>query len=158
MEKRVVKVNGLQIREVYAVGGDAQPELLPKATNEIRIINRARFITFSKNYACGHRAMRSFKISVYGVTVLPAEANHNCPECCIVELQKTTIRCALCGLPIFPGSGVAIYDTMMPDLDLSIATYVSDTMVIGCMDRNCCPYSGAFAGNWTRNGFKQYAY
>lgn len=105
-------------------------------------------------YMCGHRGPRIYTLSVYGQLSDEIRNFDLCPGCFIQHIAEATIRCASCGLPIFPGDGVALYHQSSDGLDLSVATKVRDH-VIGCLRRDCCPSGDFFAGHWSGKKFKE---
>ncbi len=105
-----------------------------------------------RRYSCGHDASKTFRVSFYGQVSKLFKRARKCPDCFIAEVSPHVIRCVLCGDPIFPGDGVALY---APDntMRLDIATTLPDGQVIGCMGWDCCDCGAFFAGNWSVEGF-----
>lgn len=151
----IVAPDGTSLRIIASAGDVSQRENLPEASNEIRISYAS---WFNKKYACGHRGPRRFELFVYGDTVRPNNDMGKCPDCCIEEIQKTVIHCALCELPIFPHAGVCLVHPTTPGVNLAIANFVDPEAVVCCMRWDCCLYPGLFAGHWTKEGFKQYEF
>ncbi len=136
------------LRVVASVGGGQRK--LPQSEDECRVVQCAGD---RRDYACGHAGAERFAVSIYGERTKEVEQEERCPECFVAWMRGFCIRCALCGLPIFPGEGVALYAPRGEGLRLDIATRVEDS-VIGCLRWDCCPSGGFFAGYWTENGFK----
>lgn len=122
---------------------------LPESHDQIRILERSEK---QRKYMCGHRGPKMFKLDVYGSHTKPFEQKDECPDCVLARYRKHVIKCALCGLHIVPGEGVALYSPG-PDMHQEYATRVGDS-VIGCLRWDCCPSAGFFAGNWSEVGFK----
>jgi len=135
------------LRVVVSVGGECSQ--LPPSEDKCRVVSGS---SDERDYACGHRGAARFIVSIYGEMSNEVKQDERCPECFLSLLQSGCIRCALCGLPIFWGEGVALYlaDASVPKLD--IGTRVGDA-VIGCMRWDCCPSGGFYAGGWTKDGF-----
>ncbi len=147
--KKIRTLLGLQ---VTAQAGDlADPSKLPKSTDEVKVVEQADEL---RMYPCGHEGPASFQLSLYGELWKEMHEEKECPTCWIQRIKKHVIRCALCGLPIFPGEGVAVYHKSSEGLRLKIATYVGKETVLGCMRWDCCPSGGFFGGRWTEQGFK----
>lgn len=152
-KNEIVPPDGTSFGE-SAFGCDVFPrENLPEASSEIRISYASYF---NKKYTCGHRGPRRFELFVYGDNVRPGIDNHQCPDCGIEEIKKIVIRCAFCGLPIFPGSGVYSVHPTTPGVSLAIARFVNPDAVMCCMRWDCCLNPGLFSGHWTEAGFKAY--
>lgn len=146
--KRMESPKGMRV--VVAAGNVAQPELLPKAHDDIRIERLSRW---NRRYRCGHRDARRFMLDVYGQRVSMKSKKELCSTCWCAKIRQHVIRCAACGLPIFPGEGVALY-AFDPELfSREKVTFVGES-VIGCTRWDCCPSGGFFAGNWTESGFR----
>jgi hypothetical protein len=129
---------------------EAQPTGLPRPTDIIVVSNCAEKI---RNYKCGHRGPVWFALNTYGAESKKIGSSKTCPDCTIGILRQMVIRCALCGLPIFPGEGVALYSRASSQYK-SIATKVGKNF-IGCLRWECCPSGGFYAGHWTgENGFR----
>jgi hypothetical protein len=85
--------------------------------------------------------------------------SRTCPTCTIEEHEYEVIHCALCGLPIIPGDGVAIYSSDTPEVNPEFATSHKTGGVYGCMRWDCVPCGAFFAGNWMgKNGFVRYKF
>jgi hypothetical protein len=115
---------------------------------------------------CGHIGPEKFKFNFYGQIesanvykqYIYKEGGRRvvdgpCPKCEFERVKKTTIRCALCGAPIFKDAGVALYSKNSKRVRKDIATFVGDN-VIGCLAVDCCPSGGFFAGYWKGDSFK----
>lgn len=106
----------------------------------------------SRRYGCGHISVKKFMVRIWGATVSPVTDTF-CADCALSEIQKVAIRCCLCGLPILPTDGVALYDReSVVGKDYEFVTI--DESAIGCMRWDCCPSGGFCAGYWTSEGFK----
>lgn len=103
---------------------------------------------FWRQYQCGHRGPRWFKISTWGEETKKIKNPQRCPDCMLEYFKKVLIRCAVCGRHIAPGDPVALYSTISKDLRIEIATMVDKETVVGCLRRGCCPSGGFFAGHW----------
>ncbi len=129
---------------------------LPESSDKIEPISSS---WLKKKYSCGHRGPRKFSLFVHGISVDSTKHNDLCPECLIEEVKRTVIRCGFCGLPIFPGDGVALYHPTTQGLDLAIASFVDPDSVMCCMRWDCSPHSSfLFAGHWTKDGFRQFSF
>lgn len=121
---------------------------LPQPTSECFVMWRSYF---RRAYACGHRDSRRFQISAYGMESVKIKNAEQCADCFIKHVKKHTIFCALCGLPIMEGDGVALYDA---DNDcIRPEAHRIGNSVIGCLRWDCCPSAGFYAGYWTEDGF-----
>ncbi len=132
-----------------AVSAGPARKKLPQSEDECRIV---RQMDAQRDYNCGHSGAEQFVVSIYGLHTKEVDQKERCPDCFLEWMKGMCIRCALCGLPIFPGEGVALYGGG-GGLRLDIATRVGDS-VIGCLRWDCCPSGGFFAGHWTEDGFK----
>lgn len=109
-----VSTGGLK---AVALFGDFDPSRLPKASPDITVVKqKGKKVTAQ----CGHIARTEVHYNLYGVLTKGDGARH-CPECGIKELERITIRCALCELPILPGDAVSIYDSDGQSLKLEHA-------------------------------------
>jgi hypothetical protein len=120
---------------------------LPKATDTCEVVAALKKRVKAK---CGRMAPQRFVLSIFGErTRVISSKKSGCPECVTKELTASVIRCALCGLPIWPGQAVGLYSISLNKrlLRLNIATKVGDN-AIGCMRWNCGE-GAAFAGHWT---------
>lgn len=143
------------MRVVCSVGSEQRLKL-PKATDEWKIIPVKSFFGLCKFrlYKCGHEGLAKFMINAGGdLTKVIDDAEH-CPACFSKILKSGSIRCGICGLPIFPGQAVALYADAGEGINRRYATVVNDDCVIGCMRRDCCPTGGYFAGYWTGEAFQ----
>lgn len=151
----VVAPDGRIFRTIATFGAAPNREHLPKASSELKIHSAS---WFKKTYECGHRGPRRFSLFVYGSVVSPSHDNHDCPACCMLDIQNTVIRCASCELPIFPDDSVVLYHPTTPGLNLVVAKFLNDNAVMCCLRRNCCTHPEFLAGTWTTNGFKQFPF
>ncbi len=104
-------------------------------------------------FECGHTGPTWFYAHVYG---LPGDRIDNideCPSCYVKRLKDQVARCAICGLPIFPGNDVVLYQGDHHKIRYDIATIVNNK-VMGCLRINCCPPFTPLAGSWTLGGFE----
>ena len=108
----------------------------------------------TKVFECGHTGPMDFTFKIFGVESEPVTDAEPCPECFEKEFLPLVARCSRCGKAIFPGDPVALYHTGNRGLHLRISTYADDLHVVGCLDMDCCPISGFFAGYWTEKGFE----
>jgi hypothetical protein len=125
------------------------PSKLPEPDFTSKVIKHSRF---PWRHKCGHKGHIHYSLSIKGEMTKKLWFDPQCPDCKIPELEKDVISCALCGLAITPGEGVALYNSKLPDVNAEFA-YVITTdadgdWVAGCMRMNCCPSGGYFAGNW----------
>lgn len=138
--------NGLAVLARY-------PELdrskLSQPTDKCLVLTGGRF---KRKFKCGHYGMWWFKISIFGSVSEKIHQKEYCPDCFIKWYKERTIFCSLCGLPIFPGEGVALYDKNSEGVRED--SYSVGNSVIGCLRMNCCLSGGFFAGHWTEEGFK----
>lgn len=141
----IVSADGFRV--VASAGPPRQP--LPPYTHRVEISSRSRW--FPRRYDCGHRGARRFSLHVFGENVDPLRQKELCPECFVAWVKQYTIHCALCGLPIYPGAPVALYNDSQKML--SCATEHSEGVVVGCLRFDCCPSAGFFAGHWSEEGF-----
>lgn len=147
------KINPDGFRLIAQSGNAADSAKLPKATSEIKLIESSNWRSLLPR-ACGHRGPKWFVLDVYGEKTGKIKNHKMCPGCAISYIKNTGIRCALCGLSICPGEGVALYyiNIKSEGLNLDITTRVGDN-VIGCLRWDCCPCGGFYAGHWSENGF-----
>lgn len=131
---------------VVASSHDPDRTKLPDFDPTFRIISQS---FFKRIYNCGHRAGRKFRVEIYGYKSKLICQTNLCPTCFIETERKKIIRCALCGLPIFPGHPVAVLSTRSHNLRMDIATKDGDDGVIACLRSECCPTGGMFSGHWT---------
>ncbi len=144
--------SGLQTTDGMEVAVSVGPKRdpLPPSNNFIALESSSKKTRISK---CGHVGPRTFHLNIYGIRSVEFNAKKvECPTCITARIKKEVIQCAVCGLPIGPGEGVALYSMVGPGIRKDIATYV-DGAVIGCLRWNCCPSGGFFSGHWTENGF-----
>lgn len=100
-----------------------------------------------RNYACGHRGPRAFKVNVFGAVSRRIRQRARCPDCFLEHEAKRTAKCACCGLPIMHGDPVALYVPVPAMKYLAGASQV-DGAVVGCLRWDCAPTGGFFAGHW----------
>jgi hypothetical protein len=129
--------------QVVAMVGDYDRSRLPPSNDQIVLVEASGRAVKAK---CGHTSKSTLIFDVYGVKIT-GDGRHTCPDCGKRELGQITIRCALCGLPILPGSAVSIYDIGGADIRADIAFKVEDDQVLGCVAMDCS-LPGAFAGHW----------
>ena len=140
--ERLPKVTTGGMQAVVMIG-DYDRSRLPASNDQIVLLTATGKRVRAK---CGHRSRASLLFYVYGVKV-GGHGTHLCADCSVERLGRITIRCALCGLPIIPGDGVAIYDCGGADIRDDIAFRVGEGQVLGCL-RSDCTIPGAFAGHW----------
>lgn len=139
--------SGLEV--VCSVGGSEKVELeTPEDKIELVSSNDQKFI-----YECGHEGVTDFVISVYGTKSTIIKKRDKCSNCVMDLMKNVTIRCALCGHPIFPGESVALYHKSSK-LPYSKVGYQVNDSYIGCLAMGCCPSGGFFAGHWTGKEFR----
>lgn len=131
------------------IAGKGRVSSLSKSTGTIDVINSA---DAQKKFDCGHTGPFTFSLSIYGTEFGPFVGSEECADCVLEEAKEIAIRCALCGDAIVPGDPVALYYQGSPGLRLDIATKV-DESAVGCLQMDCCPSGGFFAGHWTEQGF-----
>lgn len=132
---------------------DQDPTIVDWAETTVEERPRWRFWqrpSTPRTYNCGHTGPRNFVLRIWGreVKVNPNVSDERCPDCSLEELRSQTFRCCLCGLAVIPGEPVAVYDTgsVQPkDFEFMVV----EGYALGCMNWNCCPSGGFFAGNWT---------
>lgn len=131
-----------------AVSVGPEKETLPPTNDHVTV---ERCSPSSRIYPCSHLGPEWFALNIWGLKSFEFKKNERCAVCEIKRIKKYCIRCAVCGLPICPGDGVALYHNSSPDI-LPSATVIGDS-VLGCMRWNCCPSGGFYAGNWMLDGF-----
>lgn len=100
-----------------------------------------------RRYSCGHIGPRAYRIRIWGMEFKPTH-KVRCPDCDLKKIQEVAIRCCLCGFPILPGDGVALYDAdSIAEKNYPIKL-LGNSLAIGCMRWNCCPSGGFFSGYW----------
>lgn len=145
MQKDLVTPDGMRV--VVSCPGTKRP--LPPSSDAFEVVESA---WLQRRYHCGHRGPRWVIINTYGQLTKKITGWGMCPTCLIAKLKAHIIRCALCGLPVVPGDGVALYAEGTKGLRLE-ATKLDDGSAIGCMRWDCYPSGGFFAGNWSEQGF-----
>jgi len=148
-EKEPRTPGGLKI--VAQAGNLADRSKLPESTDKIEVISSSKILI---TFKCGHEGPERFKLNVYGENSKEISKDDTCPSCWIEKIKKYVARCSLCGLPVYPGEGVALYDSHSEGLRVDIARKVDENHVIGCIRWDCCLSGGFFAGYWTEQGFK----
>lgn len=143
--KNVHSPRGLKV--FVSAGPEQKP--LPASHDDISIVEPVG----KRRYACAHSGAKSFALDVYGEITKTIKQKEECPICMQARYQKHVVRCALCGLGIAPGDGVALYGADSLDVHLEWATRINNS-VIGCMRWDCCPSGGFFVGNWSEAGLK----
>lgn len=146
---------------VVASVSTAEKGVPKKEVKEDRTVTKLVNLTDKKvKFKCGHFGAPKAKMILWGeeyVTDIEKKEQDpskiRCPECEFEWFKKHSIQCCLCGRPIIPGDGVALYHKDSKGIKKEWATYVGDS-AIGCLRRNCCPSGGFFAGHWTEKGFK----
>ncbi len=150
-ESEKIRSGGIKFETVAQYPQKPARSSLPAPIRTCSIIKRS---FFERDYACGHRDSRAFRLNIFGMETGTIRQKDLCPNCQIEDGKKKIIFCALCGLPIIPGNGVAIYDDdnegIRPD-----ATHIGKS-VLGYLRWECCPGGLLFAGHWTTEGFKPY--
>ncbi|MCB0337200.1 MAG: hypothetical protein KDD62_12870, partial [Bdellovibrionales bacterium] len=133
------------MRMVAQAGDLADPTKLPISSKEIKLLEgRGDGCVAS----CGHPSYRELIFNVYGEE-LTLPGTKFCESCGLLELSKDIIPCIQCGLPIFPGDRVALYQKRFWQARRRKKAVQVDGMMVGCMRRDCCPCFGAyFAGHW----------
>lgn len=139
---------------VSATSKPINQNMSANATDELLVIDKAKWR--SRNYSCGHKDARWFRINVHGSESEKIKDNKLCSYCFIEDIKQHLIRCPVCGFGILPGDPVALYDLVGIDRRMNNIKIIQGKSVLGCLRRNCCPTGGFFAGHWTRSGFKPY--
>ena len=139
---------------VFASSSEPDREKLPPSDDKCEIIYRS---WWCRTYHCGHRDARVFRIRAFGVETKKIRQKERCAECFLQHVREKVIRCALCGLPIFPGDPVALYHRKSEGLQFEVASFTEKDAAIGCLRWDCCPCGGFFAGHWTENGFRHFS-
>ncbi|MEI8103969.1 MAG: hypothetical protein WCG84_03675 [Candidatus Moraniibacteriota bacterium] len=99
---------------------------------------------------CGHKTRQKDTLAAFGKTIIMKiffdedGSTSHCHRC----LEKMTIRCAWCGLPIFIGDPVTLYSPRDKDMEMpEYAVRYKNNAFVGCL-RWACADSGA-----DRSGF-----
>ena len=110
-------------------------------------------------YACGHCASDEYIVMVYGsrTEILSYKRFPLCPSCALVFFAAHSITCCRCGMAIWPGMPVVLYDKRSVAPKHFDFTPVGKRSVIGCLRYGCCPSSMYFAGRWVvENGISRF--
>lgn len=102
------KINPDGFRVIAQSGNAADSAKLPKATNEIKLVESSNRRSLLPR-VCGHRGPKWFILDIYGEKTGRIKNRKMCPDCAILYIKNKVIRCAVCGLSICPGEGVALY-------------------------------------------------
>lgn len=156
IKERMRRALGLDHKELMTPKGmgvvatTAEPEAMPESTDRIAVEKEEGEPVLHK---CGHTAPMAVEIHCYGLQVTlteeAAKAREKCGTCCVKDMKKYVIRCGLCGLPIMPGDGVALYSDNRKTFKDRTRVTLSGGSVVGCLAMNCCPSGGFYAGHWT---------
>lgn len=146
--RRLVSPRGLT---AIAEGGDvSDPSRLPMSRDDCSVFAASED---QNEYQCGHTGPKTFRLNMWGLESKEFAQKERCPSCFLERFKQYSIRCVLCGLPIFPGEAVALYHESGGKLRREIGTKVKDSY-LGCLRWDCCPSGGFFAGHWTEEGFR----
>lgn len=148
----LVKIRGVVLRKTLRE--ERESAGLPKPTDRFEIIPKS---DKKVRYKCGHDGWKDYVGHFFGDEMDPSKemskSREECPDCQIASIKPLTRRCALCGLPIMPGSPVALYGGPNAAFNKAWTTEV-DGQAMGCMRWDCCPSGGFFAGHWTGEKFR----
>jgi hypothetical protein len=103
---------------------------------------------------CGHETRLYDKITVTGkddkTKEIKLELTNLKPEYCHKCIEKTVIRCALCGEYILPGDLI----TLVSIKNSNIPKYAvaEGKRFIACSARTCCSNGGNLCGRWSLPG------
>lgn len=103
---------------------------------------------------CGHLSRAVDLLRAYGETRVIMLAQGVPPKFCHACLRAMTIRCAICGEPIFIGDPIALYYVAYPDDEEEWAAWHEDDgklYMVGCL-RMGCATGVSWAGAWTPKG------
>lgn len=107
------------------------------------------------SFPCGHTGPKWFAHDFWGERreIKPEIiiAGEKCGECWLAEMRKLIIRCARCGLPIYPGSGVVRY-LNEPGASRD-GVHKESGAALGCMRSNCCDSPFQLSGEWDGQKF-----
>lgn len=134
---------------LLSVGPAKQP--LPEPNDAIQAIAPP---DMTRKYTCGHSGPERYRLNVYGSLTKNIHGERYCPDCMIQYVRKRTVRCALCGLPIYPDDAVALYHESSEGLPYRDRGHRIESCYLGCLRWDCCPSYGFFAGHWTENGYQ----
>lgn len=137
--------------EHIIVSAGPVPKPLPRSNDEICIVGLS---TRKIANECGHDGPQWYQLNMFGLVSDKIDDGKHCPDCLINQLRQHVIRCSLCGLPIFPGNGVALYHESSEGLKHKDVSVRVGESYIGCLRWDCCPSGGFFAGHWSEDGFK----
>lgn len=105
-------------------------------------------------YGCGHKGSERFVLHFWEERLfrpIPGFCDPNtCPDCILNKLKHVVIRCARCGLPIYPSDRILLYEVELSRIEW---TTLDGNMAIGCTRMACL--NGATvqaAGIWTGRG------
>jgi len=148
-----VSPHGLE--SVAAAGNLADATKLPPAKDSVSVIV---IESEASTFACKHTGPSRYTLDLYGEVTgefVAGEENCLCSECMLVKAKEELIRCAACGLPIFPGQGVALYGKGSSLKYVAVGTGACNSW-IGCLRWDCCPSGAFYAGVWQgpKRGFK----
>jgi len=141
--QKLITVDGFQ--SIASAGDTADSSKLPKSKDTCSVVATS---TEKKDYPCKHQGPAKFKLDIWGEESIEITETERCPTCWLERIQKYSIRCVLCGLPIHAGEAVAMYHQSNKGLRRDIGTKVDDGF-LGCMRWHCCPSGAFFVGHWT---------
>ena len=136
---------------IASAGAGPDPAKLPASNDQIVLAWSSRWQTL---HQCGHHGPRAYQLTIFGLTTRKIKDQRFCPDCGIADAKQFIIRCCLCGLPIFPGDPVAIYNS--EHIIKSSYVHSTDDVALGCCRHDCCISLGFFSGHWTPEGFQSY--
>lgn len=107
-------------------------------------------------FGCGHKGPMKFDLDLYGEQHIPSTETiqrwNLCGMCFMARVVSDATRCVRCGYIIHPGDRVALYPRLKGD-PAWVTKTVDGTRVIGCGRHDCIVMPGAYAGQWSENGF-----
>jgi len=143
----IVRVRASLLRK--ALARERKEAGLPEPTDRFEIIPKG---DKKVAYRCGHEGPKQYVGHFYGEEMEPSpeilKTREKCPDCQMTEMRPLIIRCAQCGLPIFPGAPVALYAGPAAAFTKAWST-MHEGQYVGCLRWDCCPSGGFFAGHWT---------